>query len=226
MHKPSFTLRLVAVLAGATVVGIVFSSNMGFRVLRELIAPDGGVQSLSGRNALCLPYQPGLATAEDLIQDIDTQAGGSSTVAVERFLPESDTVLSYDGTVPADNFALEPGVGYTVVVSADVAYYLVGSHDHQARVNMFGPDHPSSLSGRNRYCAPYHAAASTASELAEEIDRFAGGSAVIAVTKFLASSDGAVVYVGLNKANDFPLEPGMAYEIQLGTSVDYIPALR
>ena len=60
MHKPSFTLRLVAVLAAATVVGIVFSSNMGFRVLRELIAPDGGVQSLSGRNALCLPYQPGL----------------------------------------------------------------------------------------------------------------------------------------------------------------------
>lgn len=226
MHKPSLTLRLVAVLAGTAIAGVVFSSNMGFRVLRDLIAPDGGVQSLSGRNEVCLPYQPGLATAEDLIQDIDTQAGGSSTVAVERFLPESDTVLSYDGTVPEDNFALESGVGYTVVVNADVAYYLVGSHDPQVVVKLLGSEHPSSLSGRNRYCAPYHAAATTAGELSEEIDRFAGGGAVIAVTKFLASSDGAVVYAGLNKTNDFPLEPGTAYEIQLATSVDYIPALR
>ena len=50
MRKPSFSRRLVVVLAGTAIAGVVFSSNQGFRVLRDLLAPDGGVQSLSGRN--------------------------------------------------------------------------------------------------------------------------------------------------------------------------------
>ena len=78
-----------------------------------------------------------------------------------------------------------------------------------------------SLSGTNFFSYPYHATATSASALINDI----GLANVTNVQKFLKATDGLQVYTGRKGAGpDFALVPGEAYFVKMATTVNYVPS--
>ncbi len=102
---------------------IVGSHDPGLVVNFDAPGTNG---SASGFNYFSPPYHTTATNADELIDEINAAAGTSAVVRVSRFLEATDTFESYDGTNPATNFTLAPGVSYVVQVSSDVSY--VPSH--------------------------------------------------------------------------------------------------
>jgi hypothetical protein len=195
------------------------ASNMGFKLNYQLSGPGS---SNSGTNTLALPYnqQTNLLDAKNLIDDINAAAGSSVVVQVARFLKASDGTESYTGT-SGTAFPLTPGEGYTVQVSQDVNYIVVGSHAPTLGLVLDGP--ATSNSGTNSFAYPYHATAADAKDLIDDINAAAGSSVVVQVARFLKASDGTESYTGTS-GTAFPLFPGQSYTVQVSSTVTYIPS--
>jgi hypothetical protein len=82
--------------------------------------------SASGTQVYAYPYHSTSNAASALRQEILDQSGGGVSVSVSRFQPVSDSLKTYSGISPADDFALTPGEAYVIKTTADVAY--VPSH--------------------------------------------------------------------------------------------------
>ncbi|MCP3982208.1 MAG: S8 family serine peptidase [bacterium] len=80
----------------------------------------------NGVNWISIPYDSPLINAEDLINDVNTQAGAAVTNAVGRYDCATGAVVSYTGTSGV-NFDLEPAEGYRVVTSTTVSYTAASS---------------------------------------------------------------------------------------------------
>jgi len=217
---------VVAIVAVAVLVaGGLFASNMGFK-LNYPVDTVGTNGSFSGTNTLALPYnqQTNLVLASDLRADINATAGSSVVVSLSKFVKSTDLLQVYTGGSAATDFALVPGEGYRLQVSADVNYIVVGSHDPGLTVNLDTVGTNGSFSGTSDFAFPYHGTASTASQLRDEINAQAGGSAVVSISKFVRGTDLLQVYTGGSAATNFPLAPGQSYRIQVNQNVSYIPS--
>jgi hypothetical protein len=204
-------------LAALLVAGALIASNMGFKILYDLAGPAGGT---SGTNSLGLPFhqQTDLEDAADLLNDI-----GPTAATVMRFITSSDGLQAYSG-LPGDvAFDLSPGEGYLVMVSSDTTYTIVGTHDPFLVLTFVGPG-PDSSSGANLYARPYHSVSSTAGQLIDEIDAWAGEKVAVSVQKWISSTDGLIAYSGFTGQTDFPLEPGEAYFVVVNTTTSFVPA--
>jgi hypothetical protein len=192
--------------------GYALASNMGFRISYSLLGPG---DSLSGTNWVALPFKPkpGLVTASDLYADL---GGAGSVVSIARHDPATDTYLVYAGGT-ANDFPLPTGRGVVVTMASTLSYALTGSHDPRISVTLLGPE--DSASGTNLYAPPYHALATTAGALIQELG---GSGTVVNVTRFVRTTDALVSYNG-SSGQDFPLVPGESYQIRVQRTTRFVP---
>jgi len=238
MSKRRFIGAAVVGLATVALAGGLIASNMGFKLNKTLIVagqPVSGVgevspfTSLNGTATVGLPFnrQVGMVNAGQLKTDI-----GASCVSVSKLLRSNNSAFAYTaaraGTGSID-FALEEGIGYRVRVTgaSNISYIVVGSDDPSYAVSLVVAGQPvpeggNSLNGTNEIAYKYHATATTAGTLKNEI-----GSQCVAVTKFLASNNSSFSYTAARAGTgsvDFPLVPGEAYQVRVtgATNVSYV----
>ncbi len=209
------TKAAVAVVAVLILAGGIVASNMGFRRIRPLKAADGGVESLTGVNTLGLPYvrKPGLVTVANLWDDLKAQ--DVDVLEIRRYDSATDQEIVYTEGQP--DFPLQPGEGYFVQVGSDHDYTIMGSHSPAAVLTLHGPG-PESVNGIHFIALPYHALASTASDLFKEI----GSPSIVEIQRYDTATDLYQVYAA--GSPDFQLVPGEAYKVKLSSRVDYVPA--
>ena len=99
-------------------------------------------------------------------------------------------------------------------VSTPVPYIVVGSHDPTKIISLDSPGFNGSATGNNSFGYPYHSTSKNADELRGEVEAVGGVGSVLGITRFLASSDGAITYAGLNILKKFSLKPGEGYTVQ------------
>ncbi len=210
MRRRALLVVAVSVLVS---VGAILASNMGFKISYGFVAAATGV-SKTGRQTLGLPYlrKPGLDTASDLYQNIQSQ--GIAALSIERFDPLNDSNSPYPG--PAGDFSLASGEGYLIRVASDGDYKIVGSHDPDVQITFKAGAAGISKTGRNFFAPPYHALATTASELLQEI-----GPVAVQVERFSPLTDTYSPYPG--PAGDFSLSRGEAYLVRVVQDVTYVP---
>lgn len=224
--KRSFVGMMVAVLALVLASGgVLLASNMGFKLNRLLQKPAAGV-SKTGQHYLALPYfrQTGLNKAGDLYLDM----GGAPYIQrVTRLIEATDLVQSYTGVAAVNNYGLEEGVGYIVQIKAtapgDLNYIVVGSHDPAFAASFEKPTAGVSKTGQNIFAMPYNFTGAKAGDLYLDI----GGSPFVQrVTRLLTATDLVQSYTGVAAVNNFALEPGVAYVVQIkataASNVNYI----
>lgn len=222
MSKKAFVVVALG-LAAVLVAGGLVASNMGFKVNYRLDAA-GSNGSASGTNRLSLPYnqQTSIVTAEDLINDINADAGGSVVVTVSRHVRTTDFSEFYTGG-SGTNFTITPGDGYTVVVTGSVDYIVVGSHDPSLAITLDAAGDNGSASGTQHWSYPYHSTAANAEDLINEINAAAGASVVALVSRQVRTTDLPEFYTGGSGTN-FTLTVGEAYTIVVTASVSFVPA--
>lgn len=207
-------LTALVLIAGVVVVlgGGLMASNMGFKLNRALVAAAVGV-STSGNNTLGLPYnrQVGIDNASTLFGDM----GFTNVQLIQRFLPASDSYQSY--ALASPDFPLAAGEGYFAKMQQNLNYIIVGSHDPGAVIQLNAAG-PNSASGNNFFAPPYHATASTASELFGEL----GFTNVQLIQRFITNGDSYQSYALASP--DFNLVPGEAYFVKMQQSLAYTPS--
>jgi hypothetical protein len=204
---------LLGLILALTMTGMLVASNVGFTIVRQLKAADGGVQSLTGKNSLALPYRTrnNLTMASELLNDI----GAPNVVSIQKYDPATDSLVTY--TDGGTDFPLVAGEGYFVNLSSDVSYRIFGSHDPSVIIPLKSAANPESVSGINLISLPYHATSATASELFAEI----GLSNVLSIARYVESTDSFHTYsLG---ASDFSLEKGVAYQITVPVDTSFVP---
>ncbi|HKQ62705.1 MAG TPA: hypothetical protein VJS92_15550 [Candidatus Polarisedimenticolaceae bacterium] len=215
-------LAAVALVAG----GVLFASNMGFKLNYQLTGPAGSGGSGSGNNIVALPYnqQTNLVNAFDLIGDINAAAPATNRViSISRYLRSTDTLLSYTGAA-GTAFALVPGEGYRVQISgAPVSYIIVGSDNPSLPITLDAPGSNGSRSGTNEFAYPYHSTAANAFDLIQEINAAAGSNVVVSISRFVKSNDSLSTYTGA-AGTAFALVPGESYRIVVTSTVTWIPS--
>jgi hypothetical protein len=223
MRKKAFVVAALG-LAAVLVAGGLVASNMGFKANYAMDGP-GINGSASGTQTLSLPYnqQTSIVNAEDLIADIVADAGLAGVVAsISRHVRTTDLPEFYTGTTGV-NFAITPGDGYTVVVTASVNYIIVGSHNPTLSITLDGPGDNGSASGTQVWSYPYHSTAVNAEGLINEINAAAGASVVASVSRKVRTTDLPEFYTGTTGVN-FTLTVGEAYEIVVTAGVTFVPA--
>jgi hypothetical protein len=222
MKKRVFLLAALG-LAAVLVAGGLVASNMGFKVNYAMDGP-GVNGSASGTNGLGLPYnqQTSIVTAEDLINDINADAGANVVASVARTVRTTDLPEVYTG-FSGTNFTITPGDGYTVTVTASVNYIIVGSHDPSVGMVLDGPGDNGSASGTQVYAHPYHATAVNAEDLINEINAAAGANVIATVAHFVRKTDQPEVYTGFSGTN-FTLAPGETYTVTVTAGVSFVPS--
>ena len=222
MRKKAFVVAALG-LAAVLVAGGLVASNMGFKANYAMDGP-GANGSASGTQTLSLPYnqQTNIVTAEDLINDINADAGAPVVASISRHVRTTDLAEFYTGTI-GTNFAITPGDGYTVVVTAPVNYIIVGSHNPTLSIALDGPGDNGSASGTQRFALPFHSTAVNAEDLINEINAAAGSSVVASISRHIRTSDLAEFYTGAIGTN-FTLTVGEAYLVVVTAGVTFVPA--
>jgi hypothetical protein len=208
------------------VAGGLVASNMGFKANYPLdtIGSNG---SVSGAQTLALPYnqQTGINVAQDLINDINTDAGATIVDTVSRIIRTTDLKDSYSLVTGGNNFGIVPGEGYIVVVTASADYIMVGSHNPALAINLDSPGTNGSKSGTQLWAMPYHFTGTTASDLINEIEGHGNPGDVDTVSSLIRTSSGPQTYSLVTGGVDFPLVPGEAYVVVVLNDVTgWIPA--
>ena len=208
--KRSMTVLVVVLAAAVVLTGGLMASNMGFKLNRALVAA-GTAGSVSGTQTLSLPYnrQVGIDTASDLFVDI------GSAFNLQRYETSTDLFQFYSFGSP--DFALAAGEGLFVQVGTDTNYIIVGSHDPAAVIQLEGPG-AASLSGATLFAPPYHATAATARDLFVEL----GITNVFNIQRWDTTTDLYQFYSF--GSTDFPITPGEAYFVSMGTTLAYSPS--
>jgi hypothetical protein len=158
--------------------------------------------------------------AAALFNDI---GGKAQVVSVKRYVISNDLLQTYTGrnTAPV-NFALGMGEGYFVLMTNDINYVIVGSHNPGVPVALKKTAAGVSQSGTNFYSMPYNFTGTDAASLFNDI----GGKAqVVSVKRYVISNDLLQTYTGRNTAPvNFSLTPGEAYFVLMTNDINYIPS--
>lgn len=214
MTKRLFTVTLV--VAAMLIAGVVTASNMGFKLNYSLSLTGTN----TGTNTISLPYnrQAGINTAGDLITDI----GLANVANMQDWDPATDSFSVYTARKgsPDPDFNLDAGSGNFIVMTADVNYIIVGSHDPSLSVNL--QDSSVTLSGTNMFGYPYHSTAANSTDLINDI----GLANVANVQNWDPATDSWAVHTGRKGSPDpqFNLDPGKAYFIVMTTTTTYTPS--
>jgi hypothetical protein len=219
---------IVALCAAALLLagGGLFASNMGFKLNYTLLQAG----TASGTNTISLPFnrQIGIDNAEQLLNDINTTGTpAGKAVNVQQYLSSTDALLLY-AKAPADPapFALAPGIGYFVKVSANTSYIVVGSHNPGYTHTFLGIG--PAATGRNFYAVPYHTTRINAEQLLDEINTTGVPPGNIAnIQRYLPATDAVTVYAKAPAdPAPFTLTPGEAYFVKTnaGNNVSYNPS--
>jgi hypothetical protein len=129
--KTLFAVIAVAVCAILAAGGLL-ASNMGFKLNYGLTGPSGSGGIGTGKNTLALPHfrQTGLNDSMGLLQDIQGTTTLTSVQSVSRYNKTTDLFQAYTArmvtTIP--NFALVPGEGYLIGVSATIPGYIASHY--------------------------------------------------------------------------------------------------
>ncbi len=193
-------------LIGAFLVGgVVMASNMGFKLVYQLLTASGN----TGTNWMCTPFNNPFANAQELFTDIP----GCSEVT--RFVTSNDSYQTYFAGKGAINFPVNPGVGYLVKVTADTPYVIVGSHDPSYGVPLYTA---AGNTGTNWIAVPYHTTAANAQDLFGEIPNASE------VTRFVRSDDSYQTYFAGKGAINFPITPGEALLVKVTADGTWTPS--
>jgi hypothetical protein len=213
MRKRGLVAVTITAAAMVVLAGGLMASNMGFKLNYPLKAADGGASSKSGTQTIALPYNPqvGMVNVSDLFKDV---ALAGNVQNIQKFLQATDTYQAYQAG--SADFALQAGVGYFIKVGApNFSYIIVGSHDPSAVVVLKAAG-AGSKSGTNLFAPPYHTTAATARDLFIEI------GVAQNVQKYLAKTDTYQAYAaGLP---NFNIDPGVAYFVKVGSTINYQPS--
>jgi len=215
--KPTVRRVLLVIAAVVFLAGVAYAINMGFKIVYQM---DTQPQSEGGWNTIALPYTPkdGLVDAKDLIDNINEQAGSNVVVQIARWLPDAAVWSGYTGTSGVA-FPLQPGEGYMVQLTSEVDYRIVGSHDPNVTIALLDLEEAS---GYSCVSLPYHAVATDAKELIDEINAQAGANVVVQVARYIRSAGGWASYTGTSGVA-FPLERGKAYMVHVTDTTYYRP---
>lgn len=217
-----FWCLIPAVLLG---VVAIHASNMGFKVAISLRA--GSDPGTDGDNYIGLPYKidPSLATASDLMSDINQQAGSDIVVSVARYDPATGWVEAYTGESGPD-FPLAKGEGYIVTVDADLDYEVVGAHDSSHVIELLGPEDANSIAGEQLLAVPYNTKAADAFALAGEMGGFqaVAGGPVASISRYVASTDALDAYSGTGAG--FPIVQGESYLVKVTRTTRFLPSAK
>jgi hypothetical protein len=159
--------KYTALVGTATAIMLVFAgiavaSNMGFKLNRALIQLDGGGAAAS--NWVSLPYNNSFADATALKADI------TNATLVSRWNAASAQFEDFTGSAPRTdvNFSVNAGTAYSVKVSADQSWIVVGSHAPGTGVSVIQLD-GGGAAASNWISVPYHTTSTNATALKAEI---------------------------------------------------------
>jgi hypothetical protein len=219
---------IVALCAAALLLagGGLFASNMGFKLNYTLLQAG----TASGTNTISLPFnrQIGIDNAEQLLNDINTTGTPTGQVAnIQKFANNINAFIVYSkGVADPAPFTIDKGIGLHVKVNGNTNYSIVGSDD-PAYVHTFNGS-SSSADGTNLYSSVYHATATNAEQLLDELNTTGSPTGQVTnVQRWLPVSNSLVVYSkGVADPAPFALVPGEAYRVKLGfsTNVTYVPS--
>jgi len=228
MSKRTVTVMLACAAAVIVVAGGLMASNMGFKLNYPLYGPGGGAPpSATGSNTISLPYnrQAGINFADDLGQDVGGFVPNGPVANVQKLIRSNDAFDLYSGQLGEPNFALEAGEGYFITMASDIDYIIVGSHAPNATIGLLSPIDAGSATGANLFGYPYHATASTADELGQELGGFSGANGTVEnIQKLVRDNDAFDLYSGQLGEPNFDLTPGEAYYIFVNANINYVPS--
>jgi hypothetical protein len=152
-------------------------------------------------NYVSLPYYSNYTNAASLLADIP------NCTAVKRWDNSTGTYQMYTGR--GTNFTVIEGEGYIVNVSVSGSWVVVGSHDPGFAL-------PLTAGYANYVSIPYHTTATNASTLLSQIPN------CTAVKRWDNPTGTYQMYTG--RGTNFPLTPGEAIIVNVGTTCTWAPA--
>ena len=145
----------VFLAAGLLLATPVFSSNMGFKKVFNLVPAGANNQPIS------LPYfytpadvnSNSQVDSYDLCQDLNGGPTVTTVQAIKRYNVTTDTFSTDNCTTAGGSFTLTEGAGYfiTNVAATAVVATVVGSHD-----DSFSVSFPPAGANNNLWSMPYH----------------------------------------------------------------------
>jgi hypothetical protein len=196
-------------LIGALLIGGgVFASNMGFKLVYQLLTSAGGN---SGTNWMAIPFNFPFANAQELYTDIP------NCLEISRYYKDDDTYQTYLAGKGAINFPVTACESYLVKVSTDTNYVVVGSHDPSVGVcDLKAPTFASS--GTNWISVPYHTTATNASELYDDIPNCSE------ISRYWVADDTYQTYLIGKGAFNFPITPGQGLLVKVSSDTSWTPS--
>lgn len=196
-------LLLGGFVVAGLLVGVVYASNMGFKLVFGL-AHTGGLPA--NDFSVSIPFNTPFNVANDIYQ----AAPGAAFVA--RLNAASNTFTIW---VPlpgnfANNFPVAKGEGYLIRIpgGTSTSITLVGSHDPAFTYNF-------NIAGRDFLISiPYH----TTWQVAQDLYKATPNAS--AVTKLNPSTNTFTIWTPLpgNAANNFPIVIGEAYRVRVSAA--------
>ena len=165
----------------------------------------------TSNNWVALPYFSDISDAASLMADI-----GASCTKVSSMNLNTQYLDNYVG-IPIQNFALQAGLGYQVVVNADVTYTMVGSYDPSVTIGL---QFNAGTTSNNWIALPYHANITDSSGLMSSI-----GPTCTKVSKMNLDTQYLTSYVGIPIQN-FILEAGLGNQVVVTSNSIWIPPIR
>ena len=182
-------------------------SNIGWK---KIVALQNNLATTSN-NWISLPYNTDLADAIDLKNDI-----GPACTKVSRLNLNTQFLDNYVG-IPVQNFALEAGIGYQIVVNSDITYAMVGSHNSSVNLSL---QFNAGLTSNNWISLPYHLNLTDAAGLKGSI-----GPSCTKVSRLNLNTQFLDNYVGIPVQN-YALQEGLGYQVVVNANTMWNPPIR
>ena len=205
--------------------GLVSASNMGFKLSYQLQTNTAG----NNVNWVSLPYFNSYSKASDIVSDINNDCGPGSVTAVKRFDTINNLTITHIAALPTlNNFSINPGESYGVVVSTPCTWVIVGSHN-----NNYDPGGGSSIllkvnaSGNNVnwVSVPYHTTLGKANDLCNEINNQNGMTVVTSIKIFDTATNLTTTHIcALPVINNFTLDPGKGVAVVVNQNATWQPS--
>jgi hypothetical protein len=201
--------------------GSTINSNMGFKYIRELVNHSLAISWIG------LPYKTDLATADDLMDDINLYGSGGDAVYVATTW--NSTIQGYQSRTDLGasrigiNFNLEPGVGYQVKMHEALDWKIVGA-SQDVGTDIIVNLHNNSLAV-HWIALPYNTIHLVADDVMDDINADGpGGDAIQSLTNWSPASQGynsrvdiGALRIGIN----FDIVPGFMYQARMFVNVNW-----
>jgi len=196
-------------------------SNMGY-AFRKFLNENAG--ATSDRNWVTLPYVSEYDSVMELADDLSPN--GDPISKISRLDLESQNyyswiyhpILGWYGNDPIhENFPIEGGVAYEMIVVVDSTVSLVGYNEPDGSINL--NENPDATSDRNWISIPYNAVYNTVNDITDELSTEGDPVSKITMLDEEAQTYYSWIYHSVlgwygnhPTTPDFPIESGDGYE--------------